>query len=326
MKESDLQVHLDSTLGVTTVFKVRLISLASALSLAIGLAPAVHAYNFFGSGYSPYYGGTNWLWLTRSLSYPFYRGAGYNAPYYLANNLLYSASYGVVGAAQTKARQRAYQQYQDQEPYYNPRQRTRPVVLNGYTGEPITFYPPNKTPVVQPAYGPMGYQGQQAPQTPGLLPDGQSDGPAPDQWLVGGPQPNQPTTSPPAAGGLVAPGQPLATAPQAVVAALPPTQAPAIAPAAQAAAAPVVPVASQASPLAQGFFDLVFSKFDGDLPKALGDRQARAFAKAIGLVDGKDGGSLNLPADRLELIKKIMQDNSEDAMIRVNTVRLLLKH
>jgi hypothetical protein len=80
------------------------------------------------------------------------------------------------------------------------------------------------------------------------------------------------------------------------------------------------------APLAQGFIDLVNSKYDGDIQQALFDPQTRSFAKAIGLVDGDALFKAELSPDRLELIRRVLNDKSEDAVSKVHTVRLLLKN
>lgn len=80
------------------------------------------------------------------------------------------------------------------------------------------------------------------------------------------------------------------------------------------------------APLAQGFVDLVNSKYDGDIQRALFDPQTRSFAKAIGLVDGDALFKAELSPERLDLIRKVLNDNSEDAVSKVHTVRLLLKN
>ena len=80
------------------------------------------------------------------------------------------------------------------------------------------------------------------------------------------------------------------------------------------------------APLAQGFIDLVNSKYGGDIQRALFEPQTRSFAKAIGLVDDDALFKAELSPDRLDLIRKVLNDKSEDAVSKVHTVRLLLKN
>lgn len=67
-------------------------------------------------GYSPYSGSSTWLSLARTLSYPLNRISGAYTPWYLANNLLYSASYAANQGFFGRGRNLNYGVY-NQEPY-----------------------------------------------------------------------------------------------------------------------------------------------------------------------------------------------------------------
>jgi hypothetical protein len=80
-----------------------------------------------------------------------------------------------------------------------------------------------------------------------------------------------------------------------------------------------------ANPFAQAFIDHVNGKFSGDIGKALSDKQTRGYAQALGIIEPSQK-DFDLPADRVELIKRIMQDPQGDSLTKVSTIRLLIKH
>lgn len=79
------------------------------------------------------------------------------------------------------------------------------------------------------------------------------------------------------------------------------------------------------NPFADAFITHVNDKYSGDIGKALSDKQTRNYAEALGLLD-KSMKNFDFPADRIELIKKVLQDPDEDSLTKVNTVRMLIKH
>jgi hypothetical protein len=267
--------------------RVRFSVLSKYIFLLFLLLPAytvqpAHAYYW---GYSPNTG-SSWLWLAQSLFYPFGRtnGLRYNsfyngAPYYLANSLVWNASYMVSQQAykgltnRNIVRQAELQNYQDPEPVYYPRERNRPIYPN---------YP--------------NYSGQFAY----------------DQVASAGPA----GAFPPALSSPL----PLSSTP-------PPSSTPPIAP----EIAPVAfkeneSLAKQNMPFAQGFIDLVNNKYDSHIGQALRDPQTKSYAKAIGLIDTKADIFANLKEERIELIAKILKDENEDPLTKINTIRILLKH
>lgn len=79
-----------------------------------------------------------------------------------------------------------------------------------------------------------------------------------------------------------------------------------------------------APPLASAFIDHVNDKYKGHIGKALKDRSTRSCAAALGLVSDKQ--ELNLTDEKLETLRKVLSDPSEDAVTKITTVRMLLKH
>lgn len=85
-------------------------------------------------------------------------------------------------------------------------------------------------------------------------------------------------------------------------------------------------VPPHSAPLAQGFIDVVNNKFSGDIGKALFDPPTRSYARAVGLIGDDDLFNADLSPQKIQTIRGILADNSEDPSVRINTVRMLLKH
>jgi hypothetical protein len=80
------------------------------------------------------------------------------------------------------------------------------------------------------------------------------------------------------------------------------------------------------APLAQGFVNLVNSRFDGNISQALFDPEARAWARSIGLINKDDVFAANLSNERVELIERVFKDESLPAHAKIHTTRVLLQH
>jgi hypothetical protein len=89
-------------------------------------------------------------------------------------------------------------------------------------------------------------------------------------------------------------------------------------------APPIAP--SRPGPPAGGFIDLVNSKYQGDISKALFDPDVRAYARAVGLIDNDGIFDADLKPQKVQTIRGILADTHEDATVRINAVRMLLKH
>jgi hypothetical protein len=116
------------------------------------------------------------------------------------------------------------------------------------------------------------------------------------------PPPGSPASIPPATG----------AAPPGVAAPAPPFAAP-----------PAIAIGGN-SPLAQGFVDLVNSKFDGDISRALFDPEARSWARSIGLVDNDQVFNADLSDERIGLIERVLRDRTLTAPTKIHSVKLLL--
>jgi hypothetical protein len=243
-------------------------------TLSLSASPA-HAQYY---SYNPYTGQANWLWIARSLMYPISRYSGYNTPFYLANSLIWNASYAANQAITNRNRQFNYGNYSSPEPYYDPRQRTRPVVEDGND---------------------VSDQVVQAQR----MPAGEDEDRQPPPVVAPPVQP--PSTSTPQAAPSV-PNQRTKSAGQAGRA--------------------QKRVWQPNLPLAQGFIDLVNSKYSGDISQALFDPQTRSFAKAIGLINDDSVFDADLSAQKVQTVKNIFADQHEDALARIDAVRMLLNH
>lgn len=234
--------------------KVKWLALASTLVLGLSLAslPA-HAYYW---GY-PLYGYGPWgssMWPLRAVLYPL-RGYGYGYNYgpALGYNAAYWASSLLGGALYRPLRYpRPYmdtQYYQDEEPLYEPRRRSRP-----------------KRPVLD-----------------------TTDQVAQARWDHAGNNAPAPLAAPSA------------------------RQAPS-------------PLPGGNAPLAHGFVDLVNSKFNGDISRAMFDPEARSWAQALGLIRHDQVFDMNLSSERVDLIERLLKDRSLPAPAKIDSVRTLLQN
>ncbi len=78
------------------------------------------------------------------------------------------------------------------------------------------------------------------------------------------------------------------------------------------------------SPLADGFVDHLVTKYDGHMGNALGNSDTRNWAKAMGLIEA-DRNVDSLSPDRIEVMGRILKDNSLDSVSKVDAVRILLR-
>jgi hypothetical protein len=78
------------------------------------------------------------------------------------------------------------------------------------------------------------------------------------------------------------------------------------------------------SPLADGFVDHLVKKYDGHMGNALNNADTRNWAKAMGVIDDQHSVDA-MPADRIEVMGRILKDSSLDSVSKVDAVRILLK-
>lgn len=89
-------------------------------------------------------------------------------------------------------------------------------------------------------------------------------------------------------------------------------------------ALPVGSAPAASSPLADGFIDHLVTKYDGHMGNALSNSDTRNWAKAMGLIDDQHNAQA-MPADRIEVMGRILKDNSLDSVSKVDAMRILLK-
>ncbi|MBX9722703.1 MAG: hypothetical protein K2X81_14990 [Candidatus Obscuribacterales bacterium] len=303
-------------------FSKQLLALAISLFLPVIAAPGCSAqYSPFGYGYSPLTGSSNWLWLSRSLFNPtsmLGRGAyGYNAPYYLANSLAWNAAYatsqGISGANRKAAANKFYANQNNNginapvvdqinvAPWYYP--------PRGSAGNPALSSAAalnNKDPFADPSFMPVPTQipdgspsptADSSPLTPAASTNAnEAPGPAPD--FRGSKSNSLPDTAPPSGKSSKSDKHKSKSKSKGV----------------------------SSNPFAQAFVDHVNDNFSGDISKALSDKETRGYAQAIGLLDNSKSRDFDLPTDRIDLIRRILQDPDEDSLTKVNTIRVLIKH
>lgn len=80
-----------------------------------------------------------------------------------------------------------------------------------------------------------------------------------------------------------------------------------------------------AGPLAQGFIAKVNQVYDGDIGRALFDPEMRGWARCLDLVKDDDLIKLDLSPARVGLIQQIMKDNTLDDMSKLDAVKVLLR-
>jgi hypothetical protein len=233
---------------------VRKSILTFSILWAVGLPAAAQGWS-----YNPYTGGSTWLGLSRLFSSPLNAYSTPSTPLYLLDPAVRYGTYYAGQSLTNGNRSFNYGGYADQEPFADPRQRTRPVVTdgNGVRDQVVHAKP---------------FHQDFSGQSKGLGSNGSPY--SPNNAATGGPS----------------------------------------------------NVAAGGSPLAAGFIDVVNTKFQGDISKALFDPDTRAYARSVGLIDSNEIFDADLNPQKLQTIRGILNDSSEDATVRINAVRMLLKH
>ena len=294
--------------------KARKFLLAGGLNAILLFACAAESQAQLPWGYSPLTGSNSYLWLSRSLfgNGLFRTGyGGYGAGGYLVNSLAYNGVYGVAQGINAIGKKKAMKQAQ--QTWSNPSNGINAPVVDQISAAPW-YYPPRVPPTpIQAAAPQTAAQGpsaavQQLAEKDPFAADSKGAGtdfmPIPATF-----NDDAPSTNP------VVAGLPAAQIPQA---------APDFKPVASATEAANSQAQCGSNPFAQAFIDHVNDKYGGDIARAFGDKQIRAYAKSLGILDSSKISEL--PADRIELIKHILQDPKEDSLTKVNTIRLLVKH
>jgi hypothetical protein len=281
------------TVAMNNTFK-RIICSAALLTAVFNCVPA-HAQYPYSYGYSPFSGTAHWLNMARTLTYPLNRYSGNTMPFYMANSLIYSASYLANQRAMNRQRDMYYGDYTDPEPLNEPRKRKR-----------AWFNSPNVNDQIVHAQW-LGQQQQQLDDEDIPVPQNQ---PIQPHWN------NDP----------VPPGEPAATVPpQAVPAHSPPpvTESATMPPVAPQAAAPPKRISE---PLGNGFISVVLERYGGDISATLRDKDTAKYAQSVGLIDSGKYAADKIPREKVQLMRAIFADSSEPASVRINAVRVLLKH
>ena len=323
----------------------------SALLSTVCLTPAQAQYSPLGTfgGYSPLTGSSSMFMPLRMLLSPasmLWRGGyGYSAPYYLANSLTYNAAYAAGQGMTGLQRQNYINNY-----WSNPANGPNAPVVDQVSMAP--WYNPPRTPL----------QLSGANQSPLAAPvaDASTIGAANNKSADFMPIPaalGENSLTKPALEAIPAAAPPIASAKAPVVPAAPdfreanrtiastPGKFSESSSTNLAASQTSIPANSANSAnsngrdsinqqsnqqtsgsnlFAQAFVEHVNNNYSGDISKALSDKQTKQYAQALGILDKEK--DVDLPADRIELIKRVMQDPAEDSLTKINTVRMLIKH
>lgn len=78
------------------------------------------------------------------------------------------------------------------------------------------------------------------------------------------------------------------------------------------------------SPLADGFINLINTKFQGNVKTALFDPEARGWAKLLGVVNDDSMFGMDFSDTRVELIRQIFADQGLDSVSKLGAVKILL--
>ena len=78
-------------------------------------------------------------------------------------------------------------------------------------------------------------------------------------------------------------------------------------------------------PLAAGFINHINANYQGDMSRALSNSDTRSWAKAMGVIEPDVIDTSHLSGDRLEVINRMLKDNSLDPMAKLETMRILLR-
>jgi hypothetical protein len=80
------------------------------------------------------------------------------------------------------------------------------------------------------------------------------------------------------------------------------------------------------APLADGFINLVNTKFQGNVKTALFDPETRGWAKMLGMVSDDSMFGTDFSDTRVELIRQIFADQSLDSVSKLSAVKILLNN
>ncbi len=211
----------------------------------------------------------------------------------------------------------APQTYYDPEPWYQPRQRTRPVRA-GATGVDQNTHatwqnsvPPN-TLASAPTQG--QFQGQPQAQ-PNYFID-------PLRTPISGEISNSPSQD---MGPFTAPGQMPPLAPNVVSKHNRSNRHPISSISSPISSSAQPNSSAIAGPLAQGFVAKVNQVYDGDIGRALFDPEMRGWARCLDLVKDEDVIKLELSPARVGLIQQVLKDSSLDDLSKLDAVKVLLR-
>ncbi|MCA9800688.1 MAG: hypothetical protein KC777_01815 [Cyanobacteria bacterium HKST-UBA02] len=84
------------------------------------------------------------------------------------------------------------------------------------------------------------------------------------------------------------------------------------------------PATGSGAPLAEGFLNLVDTKFDGDIHEALFDPQTRSWARSLGLIDEDQIFGQDFEPTRTHLIQQVIRDKTLDPVSKLNAIKILL--
>lgn len=292
---------------------------AGSIAALLLVFSAGHAQAQLPWGYSPMTGSNSWLWLSRSLYTPsnfLFRNGSYGAGSYLANTLAYQAAHGVGQGINSMGKRKAMKQF-----YANPANGINAPAVDQISTAPWYYPPRGVNGPIQGVAPTQGQTGQPAFMEKDPFADPLAGNFMPVPAMINDDAPSttpitNPLTSPPPASNP----DPVASKKSKSV----PSPAPDFRPSTPLDTSTAQVGSASNNPFAQAFVDHINDKYSGDISKAFADKQTKAYARALGILESNK--LADLPADRLELIQKILKDPQEDSLTKVNTIRLLIKH
>ncbi len=278
--------------------KQSLYLLTAAILAALSLAEPAQAY--YWNSYGTRFFGTNLLYSIPYLASPL---LGLNRGPYNANPVYSVSSYlrrsGQRAVTAPLVYQPYYlQNYKDDEPIYDPRDRYRPIKPQNYGQDIVSHATWKGSGATNPNPGvnsnPAGYDPFYAP-----IPNNGSSKTAP---------PIAPPVAPPIN------NQRALSAPYSTPNKVPHSPFNIRTPKKKAGA----------QPIADGFVSTVVEQFDGDFQSALGDPATRSWAKALGIINDDQITKAEFTPTRIHLIRQILLDPSLNSVSKLDAIKILL--
>ncbi len=268
--------------------------LTAAILAALTLPEPAQAY--YWNSYGTRFFGTNLLYSIPYLASPL---LGLNRGPYNANPVYSVSSYLRRGGQRALTAPLVYQpyylqNYKDDEPIYDPRDRYRPVKPQNYGQDMVSH---------------ATWKGNGATNT---NPGANSNPAGYDPFYAPIPNNGSTNTAPPVAPPISSHNPPGTPYPTPRTAQYSPFN----------IRTPKKKAGAQ--PIADGFVSTVVEQFDGDFQSALGDPATRSWAKALGIINDDQITKAEFTPTRIHLIRQILLDPSLNSVSKLDAIKILL--